>query len=206
MTPYLYVLSIGPVQDFIAAARRTRDLWFGSYLLSEISRAAASKIAESGGQLIFPALTEDDSALNPTQPGQELAAFNVGNVILAELPEGTDPGNVNTEAENAARKAWLEYAGGAKQKASRLVRDNIWNEQINDVIEFNAAWVPLEGGYPASRKRLMRLLAGRKSIRNFEPVKGEPGVPKSSLDGARETVLIKERKPYGYLALQLRTQ
>ncbi|NLT70152.1 MAG: type III-B CRISPR-associated protein Cas10/Cmr2, partial [Verrucomicrobiaceae bacterium] len=31
--PRLLLFSIGPVQDFIAAARSTRDLWSGSYLL-----------------------------------------------------------------------------------------------------------------------------------------------------------------------------
>lgn len=41
MPRYLLALSIGPVQEFIAAARRSRDLWFGSYLLSEVSKAAA---------------------------------------------------------------------------------------------------------------------------------------------------------------------
>ena len=205
MTSHLYVLSIGPVQDFIAAARRTRDLWFGSYLLSEISRAAAGAIADAGGLLIFPALAKEAREPQAPVPDKELEAFNVANIILAELPEGAEnPQTVSEAAQAAAGEKWLEYAGGAKQKAARLVRNDIWNEQINDVIEFNAAWVPLEGGYITSRKRLMRLLAGRKSIRNFEPARGEHGVPKSSLDGARETVLIKDRKPYGYLALQLR--
>jgi hypothetical protein len=37
----------------------------------------------------------------------------------------------------------------------------------------------------------MRLLAGRKACRNFGPGAGEAGVPKSSLDGARESVWIK---------------
>jgi len=41
MSKYLLACSIGPIQGFIAAARRTRDFWFGSFLLSEISRAAA---------------------------------------------------------------------------------------------------------------------------------------------------------------------
>ncbi len=204
MTSTLYVLSIGPVQDFIAAARRTRDLWFGSYLLSEISRAAAGAIADAGGVLIFPALTKGAQELQTPVPGKELEAFNVANIILTELPEGVDPQEASKAAQAAAREKWLGYAGGAKEKASRLVQDDIWDEQINDVIEFNAVWVPLEGGYAMSHKRLMRLLAGRKSIRNFEPVRGEHGVPKSSLDGARETVLIKNRKPHGYLALQLR--
>ena len=32
--PSLIKFQIGPVQDFIAQARSTRDLWSGSYLLS----------------------------------------------------------------------------------------------------------------------------------------------------------------------------
>jgi CRISPR-associated endoribonuclease Cas6 len=43
---YLLSISIGPVQDFIASARRSRDLWFGSWLLSQLSKAAALAIAE----------------------------------------------------------------------------------------------------------------------------------------------------------------
>ncbi|MBK8265600.1 MAG: hypothetical protein IPK80_30260 [Nannocystis sp.] len=43
--PALLILTLGPVQDFIAAARRCRDLWFGSWLLSERSKAGAAAIA-----------------------------------------------------------------------------------------------------------------------------------------------------------------
>ncbi len=34
---YLFLCSIGPVQEFIATARKSRELWFGSWLLSELS-------------------------------------------------------------------------------------------------------------------------------------------------------------------------
>ena len=57
MSDHLLAMAIGPVQDFIAAARRTRDLWFGSHVLSEISKAAAKAVADQVGfdALIFPA-------------------------------------------------------------------------------------------------------------------------------------------------------
>ena len=51
----LFLVTLGPVQDFIASARRTRDLHFGSWLLSELSRAAACEINAQKGYLIFPA-------------------------------------------------------------------------------------------------------------------------------------------------------
>ncbi|WP_048151090.1 type III-B CRISPR-associated protein Cas10/Cmr2 [Methanolacinia paynteri] len=212
MTKYLYVLSVGPVQDFIASARRTRDLWFGSYLLSEISRAAAKAIADSGGELIFPALKKSDPELEPTNRGHELDSFNIGNVILAKLPErGGDPEEINEKAETAAKDIWLNYAEAAKKEAKGVIRDDptgdiLWKEQVEDLIEFNSAWVPLENedDYRIARKRVIRLLAGRKSIRDFEQVKGVPGIPKCSLDGARESVLKEKRKNLGILELRMR--
>lgn len=210
MTSTLYVLSIGPVQDFIAAARRTRDLWFGSYLLSEISRAAARAIADEGGLLIFPALTKGSAELRPTPPGRELEAFNVGNVLLAEIPEGIDAAAIHAAAENAARTTWRSCADGARKEAMAVIRQDdlgkqIWDNQINDLIEFNAAWVPLEDGeYPASRRRLMHLLGGRKSLRNFNPAIGDYRVPKCSLDGAHETLLRGNNSIPKVLKLRLR--
>ena len=66
MTAHLLQIALGPVQDLIERARRTRDLWFGSMLLSEISKAAARAIREAiqdrGGKLIFP---HDEADLTP---------------------------------------------------------------------------------------------------------------------------------------------
>ena len=89
---HLLVFSIGPVQEFIAAARRTRDLWFGSEMLSEVSRAAAGVIGD--GRLIFP------SSIDPR------LAPSVANVILAELGDGDDPRKVAELAREAAVKVW----------------------------------------------------------------------------------------------------
>ncbi|MEJ5370334.1 MAG: type III-B CRISPR-associated protein Cas10/Cmr2, partial [Bryobacteraceae bacterium] len=86
---YLLSISIGPVQDFIAAARRTADLYAGSQILQEVCKAAAMSIHESGGMLIFP-----------SGPGADGA-----NKILARV-EG-DPKQVSQKAETAARaKLW----------------------------------------------------------------------------------------------------
>jgi CRISPR-associated protein Cas10/Cmr2 subtype III-B len=56
--PAMLLFSIGPVQDFIAAARNTRDLWSGSYLLSYLCASALAKIARDFGpdHVIFPNL------------------------------------------------------------------------------------------------------------------------------------------------------
>ncbi|GIW75943.1 MAG: type III-B CRISPR-associated protein Cas10/Cmr2 [Phycisphaerae bacterium] len=189
---HLLTISVGPVQEFIAAARRTRDLWFGSYLLSEISRAVAKSVEADGGKLIFPASSD---------------AENVANVILAELPSG-EPRDVAAKAKQAAQDCWKRFVDDAWQQASGVIRQDIWNDQKDDVIEFYAAWVQQTGDYKADRGKLMRLLAGRKNCRDFLPAKGRAGVPKSSLDGQRESVLkdpARERWPERFRArLRLR--
>ena len=103
---YLLQISVGPVQDFISAARRTRDLWFGSNMLSEISKAVAKSVNENGGNLIFPA-PESDKDLNPNSD------LSVANVILAEF-ENADGGKlmaVSDKALEAAKERLKFYAG-----------------------------------------------------------------------------------------------
>ncbi|MEI6104001.1 MAG: type III-B CRISPR-associated protein Cas10/Cmr2 [Methanothrix sp.] len=203
MASYLYVLSIGPVQDFIVAARRTKDLWYGSYLLSVISKAAAREISHLGGYLIFPGLDKRDFRLESLE-----SDFSVANVILARLPDGCEsPEVINEKAQDAAKRVWIDLAEKAKKEAGKLVRQDkigqdIWNDQVDDAIEFYAAWVP--EGVSYDRMKVMRLLAGRKSIRNFRQPKGFFGIPKSSLDGARESVIQRDKALPKWLSMKLR--
>jgi CRISPR-associated protein Cmr2 len=57
-TPALLAVSLGPVQDFVAQARSTSDLWAGSHLLSRLSWEAMKVVAEACGPdaILFPAL------------------------------------------------------------------------------------------------------------------------------------------------------
>lgn len=47
--PAFLLFSLGPVQSFIATARKTQDLWAGSYLLSFLSWQAMKVVCESMG-------------------------------------------------------------------------------------------------------------------------------------------------------------
>ncbi|MBX9695400.1 MAG: type III-B CRISPR-associated protein Cas10/Cmr2, partial [Cyanobacteria bacterium] len=197
MKPSLLAISIGPVQDFIAAARKTRDLWFGSYVLSEISKSVAHSIADSIGkdQLIFPA----PQSTADLEDGSPLA---VANIILTRVPPDTRPDWLAQNAREAARARWNEFAGEAKRRIASNINEEVWAEQVDDVIEFYSAWVSLEeDDYPRSRKNVMRLLAGRKACRDFLPARGRAKVPKSSLDGARESVLKQNVIPSKQLPL-----
>jgi len=76
-----------------------------------------------------------------------------------------------------------------------VIRRDMWEDQVDDVIELYAAWVPHDdpSKYADDRKALMRLLAGRKNCRDFiQGTARDVLLPKSSLDGQRATVLDKE--------------
>lgn len=185
---YLLAISVGPVQDFIKAARRTRDLWFGSHMLSELSKAAARGLLKQGeaaggeAQLIFPAPGKGDLAAG--------SDFNVGNVILAEV-HGAPPEDFIESAKAEVHNQWRAFSSEAFESVSELVDSVRWEVQTNpdDVVEFYAAAVPSRGDYVGERRRLMRLLAGRKALRDFAQDAGDDrGIPKSSLDGARASV------------------
>lgn len=101
-TSWLLQISVGPVQEFIAAARRTRDLWFGSSMLSEISKAAAKAVKDAEAELIFP---EPNGDLKPDSD------LSVANVILARASGDDQAMNALAErAREAAVARFKEFA------------------------------------------------------------------------------------------------
>ena len=196
---HLLLIALGPVQSFIAQARRTRDLWYGSHLLSELGRAAARRLLESGAELIFPALGPGNPELDPcAQPlrSDSRPPLNVANKLLARVPAEVDPEQLARATREEVQRFWRD--GLAEEVWSRCrpllapgVRD-AWEEQLTTFLEFTAAWVPLaDRPYAEARRALERTVAARKNLRDFSPWhKARGNVLKSSLDGERETVLL----------------
>lgn len=203
-------IAVGPVQDFIASARKTRDLWFGSHILSEISKTVAFAIYDRpdvNPELIFPYLRDQEQGGADSVRTDE--TFSVANKILAKV-ETDDPALLAANLKAVAQRRWLEYAQSVQGKIPNALNVEIWNDQIHDVIEFYAAWTPLENGgdqesYSIARRRVDWLLDGRKALRDFGPAHGLAKVPKSSLDGARESVLRAGELP-GPVRKQLNLQ
>ncbi|CAK8721629.1 hypothetical protein GMJAKD_10840 [Candidatus Electrothrix aarhusensis] len=208
---WLISLSVGPVQDFISAALRTRDLWFGSHMLSEMSKAAAIAINNYDQQnqdvtteLIFPA-EKDNNKLKPVN-------INVANRIVAQVNTGNKETvqDIITTGKKAAKKRLGAFIIDAKRQAKQYgaaLRDkepnNIWDHQAKpeDLLELYGTAVCInDGDYRDAWKRLSRLNSARKNSRDFlQPAKvpneeGLYGLPKSSLDGRRETVFEEAKK------------
>lgn len=206
METHLLAVSIGPVQDFIAQARRTRDLWSGSHLLSELSREVARVVqAAEGSQLIFP---------HPEQVAQE--GSGVANKVLA-LVRG-DPAALARKAREAARGLILREWESVCGKHRALVSPSLLpggshasavNEQLDTFLEFYAAWAPCppedKAAYAEARREVEQRLGARKRLQDFRPwLHQRGGTPKSSLDGARESVLVPPGGRQGRLWGQFR--
>jgi len=207
MNSWLLEISIGPVQGFIAAARRSRDLWAGSYILSELVRAAAAKMTDHRAQLIYP-LASRVQQDNPQQDS------NLSNILLGQI-DGVDAAGIRAIAEEvkqAARDRLASFAADAMRdwrQAGVSLRDDFWQRQVADAIEAYAAWAAIpavgEGDRPPYRvayDNLKKTLAARKNTRDFAPMfaaadadKGV-GIPKCSFDGLRESVLPKDRQSF----------
>lgn len=184
---HVLAIHLGPVQEFLAAARRTRDLWFGSWLLSELARAAGLAIeARSPGSLIFPAAgwLEDLDA-------------TFANKLLARVPD--DPEGVVAAAISAIERRLEELRVAAFEPIERrhLPEEEFHRTaalaQIEDLIEIQWASAPEAGGpadYAAARREAERSLSARKNSRDWEPTtKWAAPVPKSAIDGLRESVI-----------------
>jgi CRISPR-associated protein Cmr2 len=181
---YLIAVAVGPVQEFIAAARKLRDLWYGSYLLSELSKAVALSLHNQKCRLVFPAIT-DPKELHPD------SILNVANKIIAETPEHADPEGILNQARQDYQLFWQELGRKAcKQLKPEDVKISLFDQQLDDFGEFFGAWVTWGTDYDSTRKALECQLAGRKTLRDFmAPTWDGYGLPKSSLDGVRESVL-----------------
>lgn len=181
---HLILAAVGPVQEFIAAGRKVRDVWYGSYCLSELSKLMAALLAEKGCTLVFPAPEDPDADLRPE------SELNVVNRVLAVAPDGKNPADLCREMQEAAQAFWRDLGKKALAEGAGLVDEAIFKSQLSDLGEFYAVWASMDGGYANARKRVEELMSARKCARIFRaPSWNGFGRFKSSLDGVRETVL-----------------
>jgi CRISPR-associated protein Cmr2 len=186
MPKYLMTIALGPVQEFIAAARRTADLTAGSELLVGLARHLADYLqSQHNAELIFPASTQTDAP----------------NKLLFTV-QG-EPHKIAADAKEQAhaylRQQWdacLQQLGAVKG----CIDEELANWQLKNFLEFYAAWVPLNGDYAAARRRLEQLLAGRKALRDFKQAPAYPKHPKSPLDPSMDSVFKSEKHGDGFSA------
>lgn len=196
---YLMNINIGPVQSFIEAARRTRDLWYGSWLISELSKYAAKTILEQPNNLLIsPAITQVEQLTPDYMAVNRLLAVTENPTLLGQ--------KIREQLEIFLLEQWTQVCSrigliGSSQAELPVESLKAWIDldanpegQIRDLVECIWVAVPFDPNrYKECRDAAERMLAARKNTRNFEPVQWGRRKPKSSLDGLRESVIPEPR-------------
>lgn len=175
----LLVFSIGPVQGFIAAARKLEDLWSGSYLLSHLTDQAIKTVRESANrrgitcEIVYPKVNLDD----PKQRS------NVETIEVASLPNRflchlkTDQQltvDIAREAEQTVKDTLIDMGQFAIERvfpneANRASMMKLLYAQVDALLEVFWATESLQGeeDFARARQQLEKRLAAVKNGRPY---------------------------------------
>ena len=141
-TPKIH-FTIGPVQDFVAQARRTRDLWSGSFLLSYLAGCAIKCIQDKGGEIEIPDVREDrllDWIKKPRDKKDNPIIGSLPNRFEASAP---NPAIAAGDAAIAVSSAWRKIGNVVFDKYVKEVAGHgvgtkeIWDRQIESFWEIS---------------------------------------------------------------------
>lgn len=137
--------SLGPVQGFVAQARRTRDLWSGSFLLSYLSGCAINEVIAKGGEIKIPNVREDSllAWIRGSRDGDAPIIGSIPNRFEAFV--SADPKGVARSAaevvqekwENIAKAVWTEFVADVAETNNRT--EIIWKRQVKNFWE--VSWI-----------------------------------------------------------------
>lgn len=193
MSEYMLLFTIGPVQPFIAQARKTRDLWLGSYLFSIFMEAGMAVIDKE--KLVFPTKPTVDGNI-PDLPNKYIAIFDSFAEAEAKARETIE------EIE----KCWEEISKNVRDEILGTTLqgelEEIWNRQVKFANLFETFWVVVKGNpndYANWLKETQMALDARKRLRyvqvdkNLELITLHPdsldeGGEKSTISGEREAL------------------
>lgn len=177
---YLH-FTIGPVHSFVLQARRTRDYWAGSFLLSWLTGVGMYAAKSKGAELVIPTLpTTMERAFSGTFSREdddhfeafcELRFGRLPNKATIRLPDGIDDaqavalvreiiGNIESAWKGLADHVWLQdfepfFESEDYEKKAQVV--NNWNKQVNHF--FDIRWCvneSISGGESLFKRGLWR--------------------------------------------------
>ncbi len=191
MNTHMLMFSLGPVQSFILQARKTRDLWIGSFLLSKLMEAAMEGINDDA--FVFPGTKAEERRIKADIP-------DLPNKYVALFASAENAEKAAHQSEKQIEKKWKAICDDVR---GRLLANYytaevqaIWERQtgvsqsqthVHQFFEIYWVVVPDPGqGYGSWLKETTLVLDARKRLRDFWP-QDEPG-EKSTISGEREVL------------------
>lgn len=195
MTENLILFTITPVQKFITTARKTEDLWLGSYILSHLNATAIHQLyAKEGVNIIYPSIGEDSPFDSWKKADITLPSFPNLFLAMSEKLPIKELADTMKYVEAVVQCEFEKMARHAVEIFVKTVDDQTWDNTYADQLLkkqiknfFELYWVvssrnseEYKNWYAQTGTRL----ASAKNCRAFEQVK-ESG-RKCSLCGERE--------------------
>lgn len=152
--------ALGPVQSFISQARRTRDLYAGSWLLSHLAWKAMEAAAAAEGKILVP----DWSTLRKRASSSTSRHAVAPNRFLAEFPDEATAANAGRAAAQAVQQEWQRFADAVWQHflqpvaASGRDTPGIWDRQVRAFWEITWAVAPDPQRDPLQSRKHWRTL------------------------------------------------
>ncbi len=172
--------TLGPVQGFVSQARRTRDFWAGSFILSWLSAVAIKAVKHQDGEIEFPHADKDYMQWlvgegKTNRPTQGSIPNRFKGLIAKIDPESFKP----EEVTEAVQTAWQALADRVWEKDLGLGSEvaEIWERQIENFWDMNWVITPDKTDSAALDKR--------KNWRSYTPP-AEAGVKCMMMDGWQE--------------------
>jgi len=174
----MLLFSLGPVQSFIAQARKTRDLWLGSFLLSVLMQESMKDIH---AHLIFPHNPRIEKNI-PDLPNKYIAIFDTAD----EAVEAAGKSEIYIKAfwKMLCEDVWNALFATFSHTSS--VTRQHWDRQIDPTNMFEFFWVVVAGNEEHYKHWLTEtqwLFDRRKHLRDFKQ-QSEDG-EKSTISGQR---------------------
>ena len=178
MSKYLFLFTIGPVQSFIAQARKTQDLYAGSQLLSNLIENAITKLEKKvqNVEFIFP------NKNIQSKP----------NRFIAEI-ETDDVEEVGKGLENCVRSEFMKIAEDTLNSSGLPYEEEFgksYRKQIENFLQIYWVVLPLNNDYPEAYSKIERYLGAVKNVRVFKQLE-ETG-RKCSLCGERNVLIYRK--------------
>lgn len=180
---HYFHFTLGPVQGFVSQARRTRDFWAGSFILSWLAAVAIKAVEYQKGEIKFPHADENYMAwlVGKGKKGTEPQQGSIPNRFKS-LVAAVDPNTFNPDAVvDAVQEAWKALADKVWEEDLGLPSASpavaIWERQIPSF--WDMSWVITPDATDSSA------LDKRKNWRSYTP-SDEPGVKCAMMDGWQE--------------------
>ena len=178
MKTYLFVYSIGPVQSFIAAARKTEDFWSGSYLLSFLTERTiefALQLESFNAKVLSPGITLaeiEESKRNPS----EVASLPNRFLMRIEAESDEDVRQFGIQLEEITKQSFIKLGNRAFKNvfpslSNHVYITNLINKQLTNLLEIFWAFeqwdTNVPGTYNEVRTTVEKRLASVKNNRTF---------------------------------------